>query len=326
MDQAPARVQQVTFEGIGASDSAAAAGVNPWKPPIVLWEQLVGLRPRSQEENAALEWGKRLEGAVRQKYADDHACVVEIPAESIFREDDPWKRATPDGIVVQEGSGRWLRGLEVKTSSQYLADDWGPSGSDDIPIQYRCQVAWSMHVTGLDRWDVAALIGGRDYRVYEITRDMQLEAELVDAVEWFWHRCVVMEIPPPADHTDEFRRHLERRWPEVRADYLPATPELEELVATIQHVRGEIDDYEQDLSRLKNQLREAIGDTAGLVTTLGKIHWKPEKQRKSISWEAVAREIASRTKMSERFLLDLADGFTVLEAPRRPLKLPNLAR
>jgi len=315
--------QAITFEGIGASDAAAAAGVNPWKSPIELWEQLQGIAPRPRDDNPAMAWGRMLEQPIRQHYADRFAVQVHVPPLSLFRADAPWRRASPDGLVVDDAAC-FVRGLEIKTASQYAAADWGPDGSDEVPIQYAIQCHWGMHVCQIDSWDLAALIGGRDFRVYRLHRDAELERDLVAQVDCFWHEHVLPCEPPPPDHTKAFRDYLCRRWPDARADYLPADEATSALVASALRNARLLKELEKEQDEIRNRLRAAIGDWSGLETIHGRVHWKPQRARRVIDWEAAALELATAAGWDrERF-----DAFAELHRrptePLRPLRLPRL--
>lgn len=318
-----APAQTLILEGIGGSDAAAAAGLNPWKPPVVLFQELHGMVPRSLEENDAMHWGKLLEHPIRLHYADLTGQTVHVPASSLFHPEHKWRRATPDGIVVHPESGRWLRGLEIKTASPYAGHEWGDSGTDEVPTQYAVQVAWSMHCLGLDAWDLAVLIGGRDFRLYHLRRDRALEDELVAEVERFYQESVLGGAEPENDGTAAWRDYRDRRWPHARNVFLTATDEQVALVETILARRAVV----AELKRLDgtdcNELCRAIGDASGLETPLGKVHWKPQRPRKLIDWKGVAEEIAARTKMSAEFLGNLAATFTAEAKPSRPLRLPR---
>ena len=203
--------QTILHEGIGASQAAAAVGLDPWTPPIALYERLLGLAPEGEgDDKPAFRWGKLLEQPIRLAYVETTGVTIYVPPTSLFHPERAWVRASPDGIVVDPQSLEpgeppareyWLYGFEAKTADAFAADQWGPAGTDEVPLQYICQIAWSQHVTGLERWDLAVLIGGRDFRIYTIHRDLELEAELVAGVTAFWQDHVLAGIPPEPDHT-----------------------------------------------------------------------------------------------------------------------------
>lgn len=319
--------QSLTLTGIGASQAAAAVGLDPWTAPITLYERLTGIELDDREETAALRWGKLLEQPIRKAYVETTGRVVHVPPESLFHPEHPWRRATPDGIVLGEDPARrerrWDWGVEIKTAFQFAAHQWGEAGTDDVPIQYWIQCAWSMHVTDLDRWDLAALIGGRDFRIYTLRRDREFEDQLVDGVTSFWEDHVLRLVPPPIDHTKAFRSYLERRFPGTSPYYLPATTESERLALDIIERRERLAQIKRDDARDCNALCAIIGEHAGLETSLGRVHWKPQRPRVITDWKAVAEDLAWRVRMSDVALATLAAEKSRPAKAARPLRLPR---
>jgi hypothetical protein len=145
-----------------------------------------------------MEWGSRLEDAVAQKWQDDHDGYLAEKTGTWRHADREWQRATPDRIVTWEGFPGRL--LEVKTSP--FGDEWGPDGSDQVPLHYRCQVIWQQDTLGLyDRTDVAVLIGGWDYRVLHVEYDETDAKVMRDAAERFLDD-VRQGNRPPIDGAD----------------------------------------------------------------------------------------------------------------------------
>ena len=320
-----AAAQTLVPTGIGGSGAAAAVGLSPWSPPIVLYQRLVGELERDQGETDAMLWGKLLEDVIRRRYAEVIGVTVQVPPRSIFHDEHDWRRATPDGLVVHPGSGRWQWGLEVKTADPFHASEWGDPGTDQIPMAYVCQVAWYMHVTGLARWDVAVLIGGKDFRIYSLERDLDLESELVGAVDAFWNDHVIARVPPAIDGSAAFTDYLCRRWPSHSGTYLPACAEHDELVMRICQRRAAMSDLKAADEQDCNTLRAVIAEAAGLETAHGRVHWKHAKARSSVNWEKVARALAVRAQLTDEAINDLCKEHTAPWKASRPLRLPRLA-
>ena len=106
--------------------------------------------------------------------------------------------------------------LEAKTAHQYDAHEWGPTGTDDIPPYYRAQCVWYMDTLNLPVTHLAVLIGGSDYRQYEILY-------VPDEAEWL-------------------REEGRRFWEDVKAGNRPS---LDAHNATYQAVRAEHPDIER---------------------------------------------------------------------------------
>jgi putative phage-type endonuclease len=324
--------QTLIHQGIGASEAAAAVGLDPWTPPIALYERAVGIAP-PRVETLAMRMGKLLEPAIRQLYVDETAVEVFVPPKSLFLAEHPWRRATPDGLVparplperLEPGQPlTWARGLEIKTANGFARDQWGEPGTDEVPPQYVCQCAWSMHVLDLDDWDLAVLIDGRDFRVYKLHRDRELEEQLVGAVSAFYHDHIEALVPPPADHTKAFRHYLERRFPDVSDDYALADDAAETLVEIILDRRAQIETLKRDDATDCNRLCQFIGDATGLVTSKGKVHWKPQRGRMLVDWKTIAQRLLEQFHMAGEASDKLIAAHSRSAKASRPLRLPRL--
>ncbi|MEU0393863.1 YqaJ viral recombinase family protein [Streptomyces sp. NPDC006208] len=176
---------------ITATEIAAVLGLSPWQSRFSLWHKKAGLPTPPFESNPAMEWGVRLEDAIADKWAEQNDMSLHTTGTWRHR-DREWQRATPDRI----GNDCLV---EVKTSP--FGDDWGPSGSDDIPLHYRCQIQWQMDVTGYRTTHVALLVSGHDYREYTVAYDETDAKVMRDAAERFLDD-VRQGVRPPIDGAD----------------------------------------------------------------------------------------------------------------------------
>jgi putative phage-type endonuclease len=159
---------------ITATEIAAVLGLSPWMSRFTLWHKKAGLPHAPFTATPEMEWGVRLEPAVALKWADEHQDFGVEATGTWQHTEREWQRATPDRLLTQRARTTAL--LEVKTSP--VGDEWGPSGSDEIPVHYRCQVQWQMDVLGLQVCHVALLVGGCDYREYVVEYD-ETEAKVM---------------------------------------------------------------------------------------------------------------------------------------------------
>lgn len=167
---------------ITATEIAAVMGLSPWQSRFSLWHKKAGLPTPPFASNPAMEWGVRLEEAVARKWADEHEGYCIESTGTYQHEAREWQRATPDRIVTTS-RGKVVELLEVKTSP--FGDEWGPSGSEEIPLHYRCQIQWQMDVTGYRTTHVALLVSGHDYREYVVEYDETDAKVMRDAAERF---------------------------------------------------------------------------------------------------------------------------------------------
>ena len=176
--------------GIGGSDIGAILGLSKYRSPMDVYLDKIG-ESDEQEISDAMYWGTVLEQIVADEYARRTGARLRRVNAIYARDDAPWRRASVDRIVAGQ-----RKILECKTAGSHMAGDWGPSGSDEVPDVYRAQVAWYQHVLDYDDADLAVLIGGRDYRIYHLPRDRELEQMIVHAADSFWTDHVDKKIPP----------------------------------------------------------------------------------------------------------------------------------
>lgn len=172
---------------VGASDAPAVLGVCPYRTPIDVWQDKLGIAP-PRVESEAMYWGKRLESVVLEEYERRTGRAV-VSRQQFARDGSyPWMTATLDGLTADG------RVVEVKTAAAW-AKEWGEEDTDAIPEPYLVQVHHQLAVTGLDVADVAVLIGGQRFRVYEVRRNADLVDAVVTGEAAFWQH-VVSRTPP----------------------------------------------------------------------------------------------------------------------------------
>lgn len=214
--------------GVGASDAAAAVGLNPYFSATELWMEKRGQLPPF-EGNEATKWGKLLEPAVRQEYAEQSGRVVRLPPETLVHPQHSWVVCHPDGVT---DDGRLYEGKTAR-----FPDGWGEPGTDMVPEQYLIQCQHAMMVTGLMVADLAVLIGGQDFRLYEIPADPGLQEALLDAETEFWVH-VTKGTRPPLDLTSPGAIGVLRKlYPGTDGRTVRATPEIEIARAQLEEAK-----------------------------------------------------------------------------------------
>lgn len=184
--------------GIGGSDVAPILGLSPWRTPYQVWEEKTG-RSTESHQSDAMYWGTLLEDDIAQAYATKTGLTIVKPDCSFRRADLPFMLANLDGLA-SDG-----RVVEIKTASR--GDSWGEPGTDEIPDYYMTQVQHYLAVTGRELADVAVLIAGRDFRIYHVKADAELQQMLIEQEAAFWE--LVKSDTPPEITTSE---DAARRW------------------------------------------------------------------------------------------------------------------
>ena len=253
--------------GIGGSDVAAILGLSKWATPLQVYRQKRG-ELDDQPDNPAMRWGRYLEPVVRQAYADETGNEVRVLGDMVRHPLHEFMVANLDGFIEPASGPR--RVFEAKTAR--TAEGWGEPGSDQIPQPYLLQVQHYMAVTGFVVADVAVLVGGSDFRIYEVPEDRELQEMLVDAEAEFWGRVQRGDPPEPVTVADAVAR-----WGRSsRADIVMADEATLQAVQTLRAASDSIKAAEAIEEAAKAIVMKALGECDTLVDATGKalVTWR----------------------------------------------------
>lgn len=195
-----ARRQHVT-----ASDFAALLGVDPYRSIFSVWADKV--QPPAHEDNQAMRAGRKLEPVVAEMFAEDTgANVVDMGRWTLcVSTGAQHEAATLDRLLRMKGrQGTGV--LEIKAPGYLQAEKWAEGPPLPVLIQVQAQLA----VTGYQWAEVACLIGGQDFRHFEVERNEELIEVMHDAVASFWPFVEKGEMPEvdPSNATFEAVKRL----------------------------------------------------------------------------------------------------------------------
>lgn len=185
-------------QGIGGSDVAPILGLSKWRTPLDVYLDKRG-EGAPDVDNESMVWGRALEPVIRQQYAERTGRVVRLPDAMLRHPRHDFMIANLDGVTDDK------RVLEVKTAR--TGQDWGEPGTDEIPEAYALQVQHYLAVTGFVVCDVAVLIGGSDFRLYEVPADRELQGLIIDAEAAFWQRVIDGDEPEPITFAEAQQRY-----------------------------------------------------------------------------------------------------------------------
>lgn len=279
------QVDQTRTEGmLGASEAAAALGIDKYTSPLTVWKRLRGLptdEARSPALDEAAEWGQALEPVVRGKYALKVQRGLVVPVNSTVK--DGWLRCTPDGFVMKEGtsvvgvmdderdrrSPGYVAGnaeglYQGKTASAWLRDEW----EGGIPAKYEVQVRVEMAVTDLPWCDVCCLLGGQRFiGPVRIERDMAIEDRILTDLRAFWQMVKDGREPSP-DHTAAWRAHVSEKMRPTKVT-MTADGELREIVDYWLEQRRKRKKYQEEEDAAKNDLLLRLAAAGATAIDLG---------------------------------------------------------
>lgn len=244
---------------IGGSDAAVVLGISPWRTRLQLWQDKV--QPRVEKIDPArqriLSRGHRLEPYVVDMLAEETGLEVLHRNCRYIDAEHPFLACEID---AEAATGQ---NIEIKTVSPFKAQEWGELGTDAIPVHYTAQAQHGMMIRGAASCIFGVLIGGDDFRVYEVQRDDEIIAALREAEVRFWLDHVVPAVAPePTSGEDIARLYPHDAGTAVEADTaaLIAYNELRALLAQAK-------DLDAQIELRKDALRTAMGPHARLLSS-----------------------------------------------------------
>ena len=283
---------------IGGSDIGAILGLSKFRTPLEVWMEKTGKEVR-QIDSLPLRFGSFAEAFVAGEYA--RATGFELMHdESIYiHPTHPMMSAHVDRFILGNGLGKpATRLLECKTANPFARGEWGEPGTDQVPMSYLCQCIWYMAITGIEQCDLAVLFGNSDFRIYEIARDLELEALVIEKALHFWDEYVLKDIPPPAQTEGDYQALFKKSDP---SKTIEANPKTVELIRQLQSLNMQSCDVEEEITQIKqhimNEMKEAevLSFQGNIIAT-----WKapkPSFRLDSKRLEAEAKEVFERFKM-----------------------------
>lgn len=236
-----------------------------------------------------MQIGELLEPSLRSLYSSRTGRPIRQRHISI--ESPDWHVA---GASLDAESGRRI--VETKWSHSV---EWfravAEGSPDPVPAKTMAQVQWQMYVARRDVADVAILLG-REFKVIEVGRDDGYIGNLLYIARWLWPYVESGERPP-VDGSDATTQTIRRLHPADNGGWLPATPELADLVDQLREAKVLSKEAEAHEGTVANALRAILGDWSGIT---GLISNKKNADSQATDWKSYAAGL-------EAFLDDALD-------------------
>ena len=265
--------------GIGGSDAATVLGINPFTTAYELYLDKLGEAPPEDENflKEARYWGSVLEQPVSDRYAEETGYKIQKANNVIRSKEHPFMLANIDRKVV--GEDRRI-GFEAKTAAR--PEGWGESGSNEIPPYIMCQVQHYLAVTGYDCWDLAVLIGNRDYRSYRINPIETIITQLIEAEEEFWDRVQNKVAPEPQWQSASTTRFFKNFYPGTNGQVV----QLPDIARQYHDVLGDAQVqrklYDGVIDGCKNRIASLMGEASvGILGDGDGAYTRKEQTRKA---------------------------------------------
>lgn len=277
--------------GLGATDVATAAGVNPYQTPLELYLTRIGeLDPDAAIDDAArgrMERGHRLEKVALEWDRDETGDPFYLVRTTVWHPTIPIMFCHPD--ATRDRFGKLSHLIEVKTSSRR----W-----KEVPRYVEAQVQAQMACTGASVVDVLVLTFDGAPERFVVERDDDIISALEQLAVAFWDR-IQRRDPPPMDGSVGASRWLDAtRWrdePEIRANDVQRR-----LLAQLVSTRAHLAELEAEDARLTNLIKETMAGSARLnAPGIARVAWTSPTTVRSTRWKEVADQAKARFNTEE---------------------------
>lgn len=305
------------FNTIGGTTISGILGVSPWLSPLGAYLKLRG-EVTDGGTNDAIERGVRFEDVVAQTFQATHAEFKVVhndeftdTPQRVVDKDCEYFTGSPDRLLYASDAkvgDNIVAGLEIKTASMRNRSKWGAPGTDQIPINYMCQVQWYLgFYPNITNWHVAVEFFDDNekpllYAEYLVKRDDELIANMRKAGKDFWERHVLTGDAPEYEMVDAVvPEYVKKTYGDDLGTTLEATTEENALVAQYLQAKKEKESAEEKYETLKTRLQLVIKDNSCFQTDYGKITWKKSKARDVIDYKALVEFLHPKYEVIQKF-------------------------
>ena len=197
--------------GLGASDIGCVLGLTAsWKSPIELFYQKLDPAKCAQEENIFMFFGNEMEEWICntwQYWSGNTKSLIENKnASNIVRKCQrvnafvqnpkyPWLYVSLDRKINKDANGQ-EGALEAKWISGWVANKF----EQGIPPSHMIQVQTQLLVSELEFGELATVVDGHSFDVYEYKPDAELFEIIATRTKDFWDRVLAARIITPQIH------------------------------------------------------------------------------------------------------------------------------
>ena len=246
--------------GIGASETAAALGENPYRSPFSLWAEKTGkLEPADLSKFERVEWGNRLEGAIAKAVGERFGREVLHNEEFAIHRSDEHNFLTATVDALQRHASRPdLGALEIKTTSEWNRKAW----KDGPPTEYAIQLQQQLLCTGLKWGSIVVLVGGQELLgPFGAEFNPTFWQHAIRRLTNFW-QSVQNQTPPPLDNSRSTAEAIARLFPFDDGGSIELSDEAETHCAHVLRLREKLKTLEDAKRGHESKLRHELGDAA----------------------------------------------------------------
>lgn len=241
--------------GIGGSEAAAIAGLNPYSSAFTVYWDKVG-KGEPMKVSEGMRQGTDLEEYVAKRFCEATGKKVRKCEYMLQSAEHPFMIADVDRFVVGENAI-----LECKTSlnrSGYSYDD-----ANNIPAYQLVQCLHYMSVVGAEKAYLATLVFGKDFNIVEINASDYKDdiASLIQIEKRFWEENVLKEIPPQPDGSDRSTEIISEQFPFANEELPPVDlMGYSSQLHRLSELKKQIMELTDEKMSIENTIKTALGE------------------------------------------------------------------
>ena len=238
--------------GIGGSDCAKILGQSKFGTPLDVY--IEKKEKPFHAPNFRMKLGTQLEPLIQEKYKEltGYPCTFNNP--TIFHSGYPFLFAHVDGIANNE------RIIECKAT--YNSTEWGEEGTNQVPVDYLCQVMHYMLITGLKVADIIVfMIDKEQFKMFHVEHDPDLINLILKKECQFWQNFI-NEIPPAPTSLEDIKNYYKISNPTK----IEAPSEVYHLYNDLKNIRQQMRALKPEEERLKHSIMSFMKENEMLVT------------------------------------------------------------
>ena len=255
---------QYRKQGIGGSDAGAVCGLNPYRTAMQVYQDKTS-EDIEEIDNEALCQGRKFEDYVARRFTEATGKKVRRANAMFYHEKYPFMLADVDRMVVGENAG-----LECKIASPYMTDKWEDG---KIPLSYQIQCLHYMAVCGAEAWYIAVLIYGKEFKYYQIERDEEMIADLIQIEEDFWQNYVLKRQIPSPDGSKLADSVIAEYYKQTITETIPLTG-FNEKIKRRQELSEIIGKMDTEKRQIEQELKLYLGEAEIAENEQYRVSWK----------------------------------------------------
>jgi putative phage-type endonuclease len=266
---------------VTSTDMPVILGVSPYKSEATLAREKLG--QAESPHTLQMDVGTALEPVIAAEYERLTGTRLRRFHGIVKHPTIEWAAASPDW---RRQGARYL--VEGKTSQ---AKRWDGS---EVPQDVEAQVRWAMGCAGYPVSDVAALLYGREMRIWTVEHDAATFDNLVAIAEDFRRRLAA------GGPFSEDAASIKAAYPTDDGSEVTADAELEEAMLELLRLRALKSEAEEACERIETAVKARMATATRLVGTGWTVTWKRTKDAEMVDWKSIADGLLRQLPEPER--------------------------